>query len=270
MHPKLELPLVGSIPSHDLFVVLAVLAAGVFGFYLKGRREGLTAGLVVLAVLCFCVIVFAGGRLHFALTKWHMFEHDPWRVFRFSSGGLHAPGAILALLLGGVPALRMLQLPVARFVDGFAPAVPIGIAFARVGCFLNGCCYGSVCALPWGVTLPRESYTWYAQIEYGMIGHDAASTLAVHPLPMYFVLVALSITAFLLWLRPRRRFEGELGLWLLFLFSLTSLLLEPLRAHHDTRVYWAGQPQLFWISLGMTLLGAVLLVVTRRRARAAD
>ena len=87
---------------------------------------------------------------------------------------------------------------------------------------------------------------------------------------MYFVLVALSITAFLLWLRPRRRFEGALGLWLLFLFSLTSLLLEPLRAHHDTRVYWAGQPQLFWISLGMTLLGAVLLVVTRRRARAAD
>lgn len=268
MRPTLALPILGAIPSHDLFVVLAVVVAGGFGLYLTVHREGLPAGRVLVAILCFCVIVFAGGRLHFALTKWHVFEHAPWRVFRFSSGGLHAPGAILALALGGFPVLRMLQLPIARFVDGFAPSVPVGIALARVGCFLNGCCYGSVCALPWGVTLPRESYTWYAQIEYGMIDHDAASSLAVHPLPMYFVLAALSITAFLLWLRPRRRYEGQLGLWMLFLFSFSSLLLEPLRAHHDMRVYWFGQPQLFWIALGMTIVGAALLTVARRRTSA--
>lgn len=270
MHPKLDLPLLGIVSSHDFFVVAAVLAAGTFGFLNTVWREELPAGRVFAALLCLCVIVFAGGRLHFALTKWQMFEHDPWRVLRISSGGLHAPGAILALVLGGLPALRWLRLPIGRFVDGLAPAVPIGIVFARVGCLLNGCCYGAVCDLPWGVTLPRESYTWYAQIEYGKIGHDAATTLPIHPLPAYFVLAALSITAFLLWLRPRRRYEGQLGLWLLFLFSLSSTLLEPLRAHHETRVYWAGQPQLFWISLGMTLLGIALLVVAHRRTQVAQ
>ncbi|MFP6663590.1 MAG: prolipoprotein diacylglyceryl transferase family protein [Deltaproteobacteria bacterium] len=269
MYPKINLPLIGPLPSHDLMVGLAVLLAGGLGIFWCVRREGLPLGRVLAALAILLVAVFAGGRLHFALTKWHFFEADPWRLFRLSSGGLHAPGAILGLALGGAAGLRLLRLPTGALVDGFAPAVGVGIALARIGCFLNGCCYGQVCALPWAVTLGPESYTWHAQVEYGLLARDAAQTLPIHPLPLYFAAAALSITAFLLWLRPRRRYVGQLGLWLLFLFSASSTLLEPIRVDHETRVYWGPLPQIFWVALAMTLVSGAALLLARRKTTSA-
>jgi len=269
MYPEVDLPLIGPLPSHDLMVALAALVAGGLGVFWSVRREGLPPGRVLVALVILLVAVFAGGRLHFAMTKWHLFETNPWRLFRLSSGGLHAPGAILGLALGGAAGLRLLRLPVGRLVDGFAPAVGIGIALARFGCFLNGCCYGEVCTLPWAVTLPPESYTWHAQVEYGLLPRDAAHTLPIHPLPLYFAGAALAITAFLLWLRRRRRYAGQLGLWLVFLFSASSTLLEPIRVDHEMRVYWGPLPQLFWVALAMTLASGVALLVARRAATSA-
>ena len=58
--------------------------------------------------------------------------------------------------------LRRMRLPLGRFADGFAPVVGIGIAIARVGCFLHGCCFGTFCSWPWGVRFPRATPFIYA------------------------------------------------------------------------------------------------------------
>lgn len=229
------------------------------------QDENLPPYKVLIAILLLCVVVFAGGRLHFALTKWHLFETQPWRVFRLSSGGLHAPGAIIGATIGGFVILRGLNLPIGRFVDGFAPAVGIGIALGRLGCFLNGCCYGTVCALPWGVSLSPETYTYHAQIEFGLLARGAAHSLPVHPLPLYFAAVGLALTVLLRWLRTRKRYDGELGLVLIFLFSASSMLLEPLRADHEARTLWGTLPQLFWVALAMTIVSFAALVAMARR-----
>ena len=267
MFPRLQIPFVGTVPSHDLLVILAILVAGGLGLWWTIVREKLPAGRVLVAIFLMLVIVLAGGRLHFALTKWHFFETDPTRIFRLSSGGLHAPGAILALTVGGWIVLRALRLPIGRFVDGLAPTVGIGIALARIGCFLNGCCYGDVCDLPWAVSLPSDSYTYHAQIDAGVLERGAAQAHPVHPLPLYFAGAGLIISAILLWRRPQRRYEGELGVMLLFLFSLSSTFLEPWRANHEYRVYWGTLPQLFWVGLGMTLASAALALRLARAAK---
>lgn len=270
MLPRLIVPGLGELPSHELLVGLAVLAAAGLGFFWTVRREGLPPGPVLLALALLIVAAFAGGRAHFAMTKWHLFEANPWRIFRFSTGGLHAPGAIAGVTVAGLFIVKGLGLPLGRFVDGLAPAIGVGIVLGRLGCFLNGCCYGDVCSLPWGLSLGPESYPYRAQVEYGMLSRGAPESLPVHPLPLYFSLVAVGITAFLLWLRPRKSYDGELGWWLLFLFSASSALLEPLRADHESRVYWGPLPQLLWVGLAMTAvsLGALLVAHFRFRRRA--
>ena len=260
MLPLIPIPFVGSVSSHELFVALAVLASAGSGLWWTVRGEGLPAGRTVLALLLLAVTVFAGGRLHFALTKWHLFEAAPWRILRLSSGGLHAPGAILGAAAGACVIPRLLGLPLGRFVDGFSPAVGIGIALARLGCFLNGCCYGKRCAFPWAVTLGPESYPYRAQVESGLLEQGASHSLPLHPLPLYFALVGLAITGVLLWWRPHKSYDGQLGLILVFLFSASSALLEPLRAEQAGRVYWGSEPQLFWVGLAMTLVSFLALL----------
>ena len=266
MHPEIALPGIGLIRSHGLFVGLAAVVAATVGVW-SARREGLPLGRVVGAVAILAVVVFAGGRLHFALTKWHLFAADPSRLLRFSSGGLHAPGAILAGAVGGGLALRALGLPVLRFADAFAPAVGVGIGIARIGCFLNGCCFGVTCAYPWAVSFGPDTAAYLEQIERGVLRPGAAGSLPVHPLPLYFAAAAFAMAGFLVWLQPRKRFDGHVVLWLLFLFSVSSALLEPLRGHHSLRVYWAGEPQLLWVSGAVALVTALVLLKTAAAAR---
>src|SRR5262245_27618161 len=97
-----------------------------------------------------------GGRLHFVAIHWYMFADKPWDVLRFWSG-LHAGGAIV----GAVVALAIVPprsgVPAWRLADAVVPVAGVGIAIARLGCFLHGCCFGVPCALPWCVTFPRDS-----------------------------------------------------------------------------------------------------------------
>ena len=258
MLTRFELPFLGTIASHDLLVGLAIVICVGLGLRWTIVCEQLPPGRVLIAIFLMMVIVLAGGRLHFAITKWHFFAADPTKLFRLSSGGLHAPGAIACLTIGGWFVLRALRLPIGRFVDGLAPTVGIGIALARFGCFLNGCCYGEICDLPWGISLPSDSYTYHSQIEAGVLDRGAPHSHPVHPLPLYFAGVGLLISAILLWRRPHRRYEGELGVILLFLFSASSTILEFWRAEHAYRIYWGPLPQLFWVSLAMTVAAGIL------------
>ena len=120
MLPRFELPFFGTIASHDLLVGVAIVVCVGLGLRWTIVREDLPPGRVLVAILLMMVLVLAGGRLHFAMTKWHFFEADPTKLFRLSSGGLHAPGAIACLTIGGWFVLRALRLPIGRFVDGMA------------------------------------------------------------------------------------------------------------------------------------------------------
>jgi len=247
-------------------VGVAVVVAAALG-YAGIVAEGIETRRARWALLLIAATTLLGGRFHFVLANLQLFAANPGRALRLSSGGLHAPGAILGAVAGTLLVLPLLRIPIARFADGLAPAVGVGIALARLGCFLHGCCYGDVCRLPWGVTLPNDSYIYLRQLEDGMLPNGAARSLPVHPLPLYFAATGLAISAFLVWWRPRRRFVGELALLLLFLFALSSALLEPIRADDPTRVYWGPYPQLLWVSAAMTAAGALALAVAELRAR---
>jgi len=65
------------------------------------------------------------------------------------------------------------------------PALAFGIAIGRIGCFLNGCCYGDPCNLPWAVRFPKESPPWVAEVKRNQIPPDADFSLWLHPTQIY-------------------------------------------------------------------------------------
>ena len=77
----------------------------------------------------------------------------------------------------------------------------------RTGCFLNGCCFGTVTSLPWGVTFPTGSSAWALQILSGesSLFDFAAQPKPVHPTELYEIIAAAVFGALAMWLLLRHR-----------------------------------------------------------------
>jgi phosphatidylglycerol---prolipoprotein diacylglyceryl transferase len=158
--------------------------------------------------------------------------------------------------------------PVGKFADAIVPIAGMGIALARVGCFLHGCCFGTPCALPWCLAFPRGSESYQLQVDLGLIAPGTEHALPVHPLQLYFAAGGVLITLVGLWLQARKRYDGQVAIVALVLFSASAAWLEVFRADVPQRVYWGALPELEWVALAMTGASLVALAVaegTHRR-----
>ena len=83
--------------------------------------------------------------------------------------------------------------PLRPYLDVMAPAIMVGTFFGRLGCFLNGCCYGDVCSLPWAVQFPKPSPPWSDEWATRTDPGRRVDSLPLHPTQLYSALDALVI-----------------------------------------------------------------------------
>ncbi len=130
----------------------------------------------------------------------------------------------------------------------------MGLAIGRVGCFLNGCCYGDECQLPWAVAFPPGSPPWWQQALDGHLNGLQEATLKavqghqvppgtpwshpVHPTQLYSVIDGLVLLSLLSAYFPLRRRDGAVFALLLTTYPITRFLIEQLRS--DEAALFAG------------------------------
>jgi phosphatidylglycerol:prolipoprotein diacylglycerol transferase len=235
-------------------LLLAVLFAVVVGPFWAKRLCGLPPWTTFRVHVLLAVAALVGGRLHFTLN------YGPLTAAGLPWEGLHAGGAVIGLLLAAPVIFALERVHPGRMADAIMPASGVAIFLARLGCFLNGCCFGLRCAYPWCLSFPPGSPANVFQAEHRLVPYDAWS-LPVHPLQIYFALTGLLITAVALWLIPRRRYPGQVALVSLLIFTLSAWGLEPLRQDVGLRAYWNGVPQLQVVAgwlVGVALVALVL------------
>jgi phosphatidylglycerol---prolipoprotein diacylglyceryl transferase len=133
--------------------------------FVNGCLLGLLAG-VVGARLSHIIESLAGGGTEFAnngRSAWDNFLS----MLNVSSGGLTFYGGFLLATPVLILYAKWKRIPVLRGMDIIAPSLMIGLAFGRIGCYLNGCCYGEECQLPWGAAFPFGSNAFVEQYEKG-------------------------------------------------------------------------------------------------------
>jgi phosphatidylglycerol:prolipoprotein diacylglycerol transferase len=266
MYPTLvRLPALGlTVSSYHTLILLAAIVCFVIGPRWAERLEGIDRRIMQRAFLVVAVATFAGGRLHFIINQWALFAGRPLDALKIWSAGLHASGAIAGLVLSAIWAAHHWRLPLGQFADGMAPTIGIGIAIARIGCFLQGCCFGLTCTWPWCMRFPRDTYIYEYHQSLGLLQPGAGATAPVHPLQLYFSAAGLALTAVALWTRRRKRYHGEAALAALLTYSVSAAALEFFRADNYPRAYWGPLPQLEWMALGMLVATAAALIATNR------
>ena len=152
-----------------------------------------------------------------------------------AGGAIH--GGIIAATLAFFWRRKRLNLPLALTLDCVVPAVALGEAIGRLGCFSAGCCYGTACSEPWAVTFTDPN----AGLLSGTPLH-----VALHPVQLYTFLANFTIMIILLVARKHRRFAGQVGACYFILEGIGRIVTEIWRADLD-RGIWMGLP---WLSTG--------------------
>jgi phosphatidylglycerol:prolipoprotein diacylglycerol transferase len=253
MHPVLfELPGSGlKVHAYGLMILLACAGALAITAW-RAKRERLGVNSVYeLATWLFLGGVI-GARALFVMQHPET-VHSAWDLLRSWDGGNVFYGCIMGGLAGSLLYWWRRPFPFWPMADAVAPGLAVGITLGRVGCFLNGCCYGAESDLPWAVRFPAGSHAWQAQIERGILPLVAEASLPVHPTQIYAALSGLIILIVLSARFPYRRRDGEIMALLMILYSVTRWPIESLRG--DERAIFAGMTLSQDISVGLLLLG---------------
>jgi phosphatidylglycerol:prolipoprotein diacylglycerol transferase len=256
--PELPLPGTDATIRTSIVTLLVAVATETWLAYRWLRSDGVETRRARAALAVFWVAALLAGRVHHLAATWGRLPDHGWRVLLQPS--FHAPGVVVGGLLAITLLVPRLGVPMRPFGDAVAGPAGIAFAIARLGCFLNGCCYGVYCPYPWGVVFPIDHPLYLIQVDQGRIPLGATRLAAVHPLQLYFAASGLAIAAFLYWWRPRKRFDGEIGLFFLVLFTVSGALLEPLRETDPGRVFLGRWPQLLVVMASLAVVSTLLLV----------
>lgn len=165
-------------------MLLVAVVSGVGMAAFRARRMGVDPEIILSLAFWLFVSGIIGARIFYLIEYWDRLfagksASEAFKVaISIQEGGLVVYGM---LLVGGLALIAFIyrhRLPGLALADLIAPSVVLGLGLGRIGCFLNGCCFGGPCDLPWAVTFPADSPPHEQQIRLGqvygiMVGADA-------------------------------------------------------------------------------------------------
>lgn len=206
-----------------------------------GRREGRAPGFSSELALWLILGGIMGARLSYVTANWTEYAHAPLRILNVREGGLVFYGGWLGGMIALLLFARVRKEPLLPLADFTVSAIPLAHAVGRIGCFLNGCCYGRPTEMPWGVYLEGA---------------------VRHPTQLYEVMVNLGVYA-LIWLAiARKPRAGTILALYLVSYPLGRFVTEFFRG--DPRVRFIGLTLAQATSLAMMLAGIILWLYLRR------
>ena len=194
-----------------------------------------------------------GARFVYVTTYWKQeFADQPFsEVFMIQHGGLVYYGGLIGAMISAFGYLYWKKLPVWKIADILAPSIALGSVFGRIGCLLNGCCYGRACDLPWAIHFPADHET-----------HGAG----VHPTEIYDALLNLILYVFLAWLFRRKKFDGQIFTTYLIIYAVFRSIAEYFRGDYPADHVHAGLTSAQLVSVPIFVTGIILALILSRRA----
>jgi len=216
---------------------------------LAGINGELIADLVVPWLLLGSVL---GARTLYVLTYWReSFADQPWwEIFMIQHGGLVYYGGLIGATVTGIVFARVKKIPLWKLADVMAPSVALGSVFGRLGCLMNGCCYGRACDLPWAIRFPAD---------------HATGGLPVHPTEIYDAALNFALYLGLAWLFRRRKFDGQVFATYLLCYAVMRSFVEMFRGDYDAAHRHGGLTPAHLVSLAIFAVGVAFFLALRSR-----
>jgi phosphatidylglycerol---prolipoprotein diacylglyceryl transferase len=255
----------GPVMIHAYGLLLAVsFLVGIFWAMNRGEKRGIKKDDVMDAGLWVVVSAILGSRLFYVVTHVEEFRGrwlDTVSPFQSSGeigiAGLSMLGGVLCALAAIATFCLVKKIRILRFFDSAAPSLAFGLGLTRIGCFLNGCCFGKPGSLPWCMVFPDSSPAG-----------AFLPGLRIHPTQLYSSAYDFLMLGILLLVDRKKRADGFLSALFFVLYGFFRFSIDFVR-YYETSVQFKFMGLAFTynqlISFSMAVFGILLLVVTSRR-----
>lgn len=238
-----------TIYSYGVMMALAFLSS-IFmlshNFHKNGKPKELAFDLSITIMLSSII----GARIFYVLTNLSYFMKTPSEILKVYHGGLVYYGGFIGALIGGFIFVKIKKLSFIELADLVIPVVSLGQAIGRIGCFLNGCCYGNPTTCSLGIKFP--------------VLHDNICRI---PTQLYSSFANLMIFFFLMWRLNNKKFKGEVIADYLMGYGLFRFIIEFFRGDPRGGIYFNMFSVSQVVSIVAILTGIIFFAVMRLKAK---
>ncbi|MCR4318360.1 MAG: prolipoprotein diacylglyceryl transferase [Planctomycetes bacterium] len=270
----------GTIPIYSYgFMVMLGFIVAIWSSLYRAKAFGIHQNRILDLGLVLLFAGLLGARIQFVVEHWSVapgfggsdvpFSENIGGALRIWEGGLSFIGGFVLAFVCAILFCLWRKLSVLAILEILAPGVAIGLAFVRVGCFLNGCCYGTfICEraedAPWyAVVFPENSQPYVgfgSRFVYLFPAQTVSSLFAL------LLFLALSIYFVKLYARRSRKASGEVFLALIVVYCAFRFFIEYERSGEDPSLGFTSAQKMV-LAMFILALPTYAMVVLRRRIK---
>lgn len=229
---------------YGVMIDIAVITVVLWALHGVQKNGKITSDTVLNAALVGIPAGLIFSRLLHIIDQWQYFATLPISAV-FSGEGLTIYGAVLGAVLGLWIYSKFSHFQFGILADIIAPATILAQAIGRIGCFINGCCYGLVTNLPWSIVYTNKNSYGY------LASNNLADGYGTHPSVAYEFIWDMIVFGILLKIGKRFKPSGALFAIYLALYALGRLFIDFTRD---------GTPFLFGLHQAQVMSLAVMLI----------
>lgn len=212
-------------------IIATALLVCVIWAWKDSKKFGIDPETVIDLMLFAAPIAIVFARLYFVVFSWDNYKDNLIDIINLRKGGLAIYGGIIGAVITAYFVARYKKLSPVKFFDFAIPYVALGQAIGRWGNFFNQEAFGTNTSLPWGMTSPTIKSYLAANAEQlqALNGITVNPDLPVHPTFLYESIWNIGVFALLMWLRRKKKFDGEVFCMYFVVYSLGRAVIEGLR-----------------------------------------
>lgn len=232
MHPILFKLGPFTVYSYGLLVAIGFITA-TFLASRQAERFGVLPDTIINLSLVVLISGIVGARIMYCLLNWRDFIFNPLEIIMVTHGGLVFYGGAIAAFFAAIAYLKSNKLPVFNIADTLSPYIALGHSIGRIGCFLNGCCFGRG-------GHPTQIYSSFALV---------------------FLFILLKVCL------EHRRFKGEIFFLYLIFYSAGRFFMEFLRGDNPRVLHNLTFSQLVSIIILITSVSGCLILTKKAKVK---
>lgn len=229
--------LLGEDYAVESYLVFNIILSNLFFLLLSTFflvRNALRKGIAIISALSVVMVALIGSKLTHLIGSMN-WDFSSFHLNAFFTSGFSLFGGILFSLPLILLLSLLLKIPPWKFLDLLTPGMAIAIFFNKLGCFLNGCCFGIPTLRPWGVVFPKgtRAYHYYASTFLDKTGEYlfySPGSILLHPVQLYESFAGLIFFLLALFLHKKKTQNGVIFLSVFYLFSFSRIIFYFFRA----------------------------------------
>jgi len=232
MHPTLFHIGPLAVRTYGFLLTLAFIL-GIWFSAKRAKKLGNNIDWIPDLSLIILIAAIVGSRFFYVIRHLEEFKGHPWDMINpiqssgeIGIGGLSMFGGLILAIIGSIIYLRLKKLNVQKIADVLAPSVMLGLGVARIGCYLNGCCFG----------LPTQSFLGVIFPPNSPAGYFYPDT-PIFPIQLVASLMGFLIFGILLFVEKFKKFDGFTFWLMLAFYSVGRFIIDFFRDYEESMIF---------------------------------